>query len=64
VSESDFVKVLEYSVRRIGSRVRILHRGYQPPDHPVLPSMPETHYLKFYVLEKLDDELPGVSPRT
>lgn len=64
VSESDFVKVLEYSVRRIGSRVRILHRGYQPPDHPVLPSMPETHYLKFYVMEKLDDELPGVSPRT
>lgn len=59
VSEEDFVKILDYSARRSRSNVRILHRGYPSPDHPVLPSMPETHYLKFFVLEKLSDELPA-----
>ncbi len=58
VSEDDFVKILDYSVRRSGSVVRTLHRGFQSPDHPVLPSMPETHYLKFFVLEKMADEIP------
>lgn len=58
VPEDEFVKILDYSVRRSGSVVRLLHRGFQSPDHPVLPSMPETHYLKFYVLEKLADEIP------
>lgn len=58
VSEDDFVKILDYSARRSGSNVRVLHRGYPAPDHPVLPTMPETHYLKFYVLEKISDELP------
>lgn len=61
VSEEDFVKILDYSVRRSGSNVRTLHRGYPSPDHPVLPTMPETHYLKFFVLEKLSDELPATT---
>ena len=61
VSEDDFVKILDYSARRSGSNVRVLHRGYPSPDHPVLPSMPETHYLKFFVLEKMGDELPAPS---
>ncbi|MEX2399441.1 MAG: class I SAM-dependent rRNA methyltransferase [Rhodothermales bacterium] len=60
VDEADFLKAVEYSVRRSGSRTRTLYRGYQPADHPVLPTMPETHYLKFFVLQKLGDEVPGV----
>lgn len=59
VSEQDFEKILDYSVRRSGSNVRTVYRGYPSPDHPVLPSMPETHYLKFFVLEKLSDEIPA-----
>lgn len=60
VGEDDFAKILEYSARRSGSRTRVLYRGFQPADHPVLASMPETHYLKFYILQKLYDELPAV----
>ncbi len=60
VSEEEFLKILDYSVRRSGSIVRTLYRGFPSPDHPVLPSMPETHYLKFYVFEKLADEIPHV----
>lgn len=61
VSEDEFTKILDYSVRRSGSIVRLLYRGFQSPDHPVLPSMPETHYLKFYVFQKMDDEVPESS---
>jgi 23S rRNA (cytosine1962-C5)-methyltransferase len=59
VSEDDFLKAVEYSVRKSGSRTRTLFRGFQPADHPVLSSMPETRYLKFFILQKLTDELPA-----
>ncbi|MGQ0723441.1 MAG: class I SAM-dependent rRNA methyltransferase [Candidatus Eiseniibacteriota bacterium] len=57
--EKDFEKILRYSAQKAECRVRLLFRGSQPADHPVLPSMPETAYLKFVVLQKLGDELPG-----
>lgn len=59
VSEDDFVKILQYSARKARASLRLLYRGTQPPDHPVLEAMPETHYLKFFVFQKLGDELPG-----
>lgn len=34
-----------------GRRCRILARLGQPPDHPAVPAMPETTYLKGFVLE-------------
>ena len=59
VSEDDFVKLVHYSAKKAGAHLRLLYRGGQPPDHPVLESMPETHYLKFYLFQKLWDEVPG-----
>ena len=58
VSEKDFVKIIRYAAKRTGARLRLLHRGSQPPDHPVLEVMPETEYLKFFVFQKMHDELP------
>ncbi|GIV62494.1 MAG: SAM-dependent methyltransferase [Rhodothermaceae bacterium] len=58
ISEADFLKIVQYSARRAGARLRLLYRGGQPPDHPILEAMPETHYLKFYLFQKLHDELP------
>ncbi len=58
IDEEHFWKVVRYAVRKTRSHVRILARGHQPPDHPVLDVMPETRYLKLYVLQKLADELP------
>jgi len=57
--EREFEKVLHYAARKAGRRLRVLVRGSQPPDHPVLPSMPETAYLKFVVVQCVDDVLPG-----
>jgi 23S rRNA (cytosine1962-C5)-methyltransferase len=57
--EKEFEKILRYAAQKAGCRVRLLLRGTQPPDHPILPSMPETAYLKFAVVQKLSDELPA-----
>lgn len=53
IYEETFLDILQESARALGRPVRILYRGYQPVDHPVLLGMPETRYLKFYVLQVL-----------
>ncbi len=39
------------ALRKAGRRARILHRGGQGADHPVLPGMPETRYLGALALQ-------------
>jgi 23S rRNA (cytosine1962-C5)-methyltransferase len=56
--EKEFEKVLAYAARKADCRLRVLFRGSQPPDHPVLPTMPETAYLKFVVVQRMEDALP------
>jgi 23S rRNA (cytosine1962-C5)-methyltransferase len=58
IDEDEFLKIIRYAARKAGIRFRILGRGYQPPDHPVLDTMSETRYLKLFILQKLEDELP------
>jgi 23S rRNA (cytosine1962-C5)-methyltransferase len=36
-------------IRAAGRRPRLLRRGGQAPDHPILPGVPETEYLKHLV---------------
>ena len=60
LDEEEFFKILHYSARRVGCALRLLYRGSQPPDHPVLEAMPETRYLKFFIVQKLADEAPPV----
>ena len=59
IDEAAFLQIVRYSARRAGARLRLLHRGTQPADHPVLDTMPDTSYLKFYLFQKLGDELPA-----
>lgn len=37
---------LQVAARHVGRGVQIVGRGHQGPDHPVLPALPETDYLK------------------
>jgi 23S rRNA (cytosine1962-C5)-methyltransferase len=53
LEEAAFLKLVRYSARKAGTGLRLLYRGGQPPDHPILLSMPETHYLKFFVFQKM-----------
>jgi 23S rRNA (cytosine1962-C5)-methyltransferase len=50
VHEERFLEEVATAAREVGRRVRILRRGEQAPDHPVHPGVPETRYLKHFVL--------------
>ena len=58
LSETDFLKIVHYSARKADRRLRLLHRGAGSPDHPVLSSMPDTDYLKFYIFQIVGDHCP------
>ena len=41
------------AARTEGRRVQVLEQGHQGPDHPVHPGMPESEYLKTFVIRAL-----------
>lgn len=47
VTEESFLETVETSARAAARRIQLLEAGGASPDHPVLPAMPETKYLKF-----------------
>lgn len=47
VSEEAFFSTIEASARAAGRKIQLLESAGASPDHPVLPVMPETKYLKF-----------------
>lgn len=54
VTEYDLLDILYTEAARLRKRLRLLHRGQQSPDHPVLLAMPETQYLKFLLFDVVD----------
>ena len=50
VTEEMFLNVIMNSGVKAGRKIRLLHIGGAAPDHPTLPAMPETKYLKFAIL--------------
>lgn len=46
VSEAEFLEMLSAAALDARRHVRILEMRAQSADHPILPGMPETHYLK------------------
>lgn len=51
VYEETFLQILDQAAQDARRPLRILYRGFQPPDHPVLMAMPETRYLKFFMVQ-------------
>ena len=54
VSEADFLQVLAEAALDAHRSVRVVERRTQSRDHPILLTMPETHYLKCIVLHAPD----------
>lgn len=50
LSESDFITVIQHAAHDAHRHVRILEVRGQGPDHPILPALPESRYLKCLVL--------------
>lgn len=50
VDRDSFLNIIQESSVKAGRRIQLLHFSGAAPDHPTLPSMPETQYLKFAVI--------------
>jgi len=51
LSEAEFLETVAAASLDAGRRLRVLERRTQAPDHPILLTVPETHYLKCLILE-------------
>jgi 23S rRNA (cytosine1962-C5)-methyltransferase len=49
--EDVFIKILKDSAREAKKDIRIIFNGCQAKDHPVIPYMPESKYLKCIFLQ-------------
>lgn len=46
-----WIEMLADAARKSKRQAVLIREGTQAPDHPVLPAMPETNYLKFAILQ-------------
>lgn len=53
-SEEIFLQTLEESVRDAKRRVHLIEKRMQAADHPILLGMPETYYLKCFILRVVE----------
>lgn len=51
IDDTLFLEIVSNSAKQASRRIRLLEWRSASPDHPVLPSMPETKYLKFGIFE-------------
>ncbi len=51
MTEAHLLEVIASAALDCGKRLRVLERRTQSQDHPILLTVPETHYLKCLVLE-------------
>ena len=51
LSEAEFLETVAAASLDAGRRLRVLERRTQASDHPILLTVPETHYLKCLILE-------------
>lgn len=52
ITEEAFMETVQKAAMDTGKQVQLIYRGSNPPDHPVLPEMPETGYLKFLIFRR------------
>jgi 23S rRNA (cytosine1962-C5)-methyltransferase len=50
VQDADFRAMLADAAADAKRRVHVLEFCHQPPDHPVLVTMPESEYLRGFIL--------------
>ena len=53
ISPTAFLDILNDAARDAGCMLQLIENRSQAKDHPILISMPETHYLKFVVARKV-----------
>ena len=51
LNEYDFISIINRSAEKTRRRIQLIHFNGASFDHPQLPAMPETSYLKFAVFK-------------
>ena len=51
MSEAHFLELIASAALDSGKQLRVLERRTQSQDHPILLTVPETHYLKCLIFE-------------
>ena len=51
MTDEMFRRMLQEAALDAGVTLRQIEARQQAPDHPILPGVPETDYLKFYLLQ-------------
>jgi 23S rRNA (cytosine1962-C5)-methyltransferase len=54
LSEEEFLQILSTASKKSKRRIQLIHKASAALDHPSLPQMEETKYLKFVILRVLD----------
>lgn len=54
VSEALFLQILAEAANDAGKKILVVERRTQAQDHPILLTMPETHYLKCLIVRTLE----------
>jgi 23S rRNA (cytosine1962-C5)-methyltransferase len=55
VHEDRFLEAIADAAQQAGRRLQLVRRGEQAADHPVLPTVPETRYLKSFAFRVMMD---------
>lgn len=55
ISEELLFDIISAEAAKQGKMLKLVFRGGQPPDHPILTAMPETQYLKFFVFQVINE---------
>ena len=53
MSSAQLLEVVQQAARHTDRSAQLLHQGFQSPDHPIHPAIPETAYLKTFVFRIL-----------
>ena len=51
MSEELFIKMLKEAARDAGVTLKQIAARQQAPDHPIIMTIPETYYLKFFLFQ-------------
>jgi len=51
LSQDNFMEIIKKAAIKVGTRIQLIEYDGASLDHPVLPAMPETSYLKFAVFK-------------
>lgn len=53
INENEFYHLITNEAIKLGLKLILIHKGNQALDHPILTSMEETNYLKFFIFKIL-----------